>query len=654
MPPPESPLREGLGGMHTFFTLVPPVAYWMIVLLWTIILVVLVRKLRSAPTRDRTISLLVFVLALDAFRTLLESVFFGAYWNAIYGIFPDSWRVALQDPILVAIPKLVTVAVGILIVVLLLRRWFPAAEQARALAAPSLQQSRLQTVRAEMKYQRIVEMSLDVICTLDAASCFVDVSPRSHDIWGYAPEEMIGRCFTDFLHPDDRACSLEEAEAIRRGVTSGSYENRHLHKDGHIVYMMWSSVWSEQDQLFYAVARDVTRRHALETRRRELEERLHQSQRLESVGQLTGGVAHDFNNLLTVILGNAKLLEDKLRGDAELRRVVETTHIAAQRGAELTQRLLTFSRRQSLEPRRLDPNRLMRGVEALMRRLLGERIEIRLDLDPAPWPIHVDPLQLESAVINLGVNARDAMPGGGELTIRTTHWHLNHSIADPAAGEEIGAGEYVAISVRDGGTGMTPEVLARVFEPFYTTKEKGKGSGLGLSMVYGFVRQSGGHVLIDTAPGRGTTVTLLFPRDAGELSEERPNEAAGATLAQGGGEIVLLAEDNELVRVYTAELLRKLGYRVIEAEDGPDALAALKRHSDIALLLSDMMMPGGMTGVELARAARQARPGLRVLLTSGYVDEDGRQDATAEDLRVLRKPYHGAQLAQALREVLGK
>jgi len=629
--------------MYAFFALVPPVAYWVIVVLWTIILVVLVRKLRAAPRRHPAVVLLVVVLALDAFRTLLESVYFGAYWSAIYGVFPDDWRVALQNPVFVAIPKLVTVVVGLLVLFLLLRRWFPADEQAREAAQRSLSDSQAQAARAETKYRRIVETSLDVICTLDAAGCFVDVSPRSRAIWGYAPEEMIGKCFTDFTHPDDREGTLAETAAIHAGASTDSFENRYLHKDGHVVYMMWSSVWSPADRLFYAVARDVSRRHGLEIKRRELEERLHQSQRLESVGQLTGGVAHDFNNLLTVILGNAKLLEERLANDPELRRIVETTHVAAQRGADLTQRLLAFSRRQALEPRSIDVNELVRGADALLRRLLGDHIGIRLALDEAAWPIHADPLQLESALINLGVNARDAMANGGTLAIRT----FNRTVP---AGEEIAAGDYVAIEVTDDGSGMSREIASRVFEPFFTTKDIGKGSGLGLSMVYGFVRQSGGHVRLASALGKGTTVTLLFPRDVDGVPEAAP--AKTATVAPNGSETILITEDNELVRTYTGELLRKLGYRVLEAESGADAVALLAQNPDIDVLFSDMMMPGGMTGADLARRARGMRPGLKILLTSGYVDIGTASGPTIEGIRILRKPYRGEDLAQALRDVV--
>ena len=370
--------------MHGFFDVFPALSYWITATVWTIIVVVLVAKLRAAPRQHTAVSTLVVVLTLDAFRTLIESLYFGVYWSAVFGVLPVYLRDDLQNPIYVGVLKLVTVGSGLLVLVILIRRWFPAEEQARGLVAQSLQQSRLQAVQAEARYRRIVETSLDVICTIDAEGRFVDLSPRSRDMWGYAPDEMIGRKFIDFVHPDDREGTMAETAAIHAGTATDSFENRYVHKDGHVVHMMWSSVWSVPDKLFYAVARDVSRRRDLEIRRRDLEERLQQSQRLESVGQLTGGVAHDFNNLLTVILGNAKLLEERLSGDPDLRRIVETTHVAAQHGADLTQRLLAFSRRQSLEPTSLDVNKLVAGVELLLRRLLGEHIDIRLDLDETP------------------------------------------------------------------------------------------------------------------------------------------------------------------------------------------------------------------------------------------------------------------------------
>ncbi|MFN4281726.1 MAG: PAS domain S-box protein [Alphaproteobacteria bacterium] len=638
--------------MQGFFDVFPALSYWITASVWAIIVVVLLAKLRAAPRQHTAVTTLVLVLTLDAFRTLIESLYFGIYWSAVFGVLPPEWRDQLQNPLYVGVLKLVTVGTGLVVLVILLRRWLPADAHTRELVAESLQKSRMQTVQAEAKYRRIVETSLDVICTIDAEGRFVDLSPRCRDMWGYAPEEMAGRKFLDFVHPEDREGSEAEAAAIRAGTATDSFENRYVHKDGHVVHMMWSAVWSPADQLFYSVARDVSRRRELEIKRRDLEERLQQSQRLDSVGQLTGGVAHDFNNLLTVILGNAKLLEEKLASDADLRRIVETTHIAAQRGAELTQRLLAFSRRQALDPKAIDVNKLVGGVELLLRRLLGEHIDIRLDLDPEMWGIFVDPLQLESAVINLGVNARDAMPAGGRLTIRTYRCGVGAGQTQITCDGEMGPGEYAAIAVIDDGGGMSAETRDKAFEPFFTTKGLGKGSGLGLSMVYGFVKQSGGHVLLESAPGLGTTVTLFFPRDERVGAESAPMPAV-ANAAPSGHETVLIAEDNDLVRTYTAELLRKLGYVALEAASGAEALALLERHPGVDVLFSDLMMPGGMTGVELARRARAMRPGLKTLLTSGYVESAASSGATAEGIRILRKPYQGQELAKALRETLG-
>ena len=638
--------------MQGFFDVFPALSYWITASVWAIIVVVLLAKLRAAPRQHTAVTTLVLVLTLDAFRTLIESLYFGVYWSAVFGVFPAGWRDQLQNPIYVGVLKLVTVGTGLVVLVILLRRWLPADAHMRELAAQSLQQSRLRTARAESKHRRIVEMSLDVICTIDAEGRFVDLSPRCRDIWGYTPEEMIGKKFLDFVHPDDREGSEAEAAAIHAGTATDSFENRYVRKDGRVVYMMWSAVWSPPDQLFYSVARDVSRRRELEIKRRELEERLQQSQRLESVGQLTGGVAHDFNNLLTVILGNAKLLEEKLANDADLRRIVETTHVAAQRGAELTQRLLAFSRRQALEPQTIDVNKLVAGVELLLRRLIGEHIDIRLELDSEMWGIFADPLQLESALINLGVNARDAMPAGGRLTIRTYRCGVGAGQTQLTCDGEMGPGEYAAIVVLDDGAGMSAETRDKAFEPFFTTKGLGKGSGLGLSMVYGFVKQSGGHVLLESAPGQGTAVTLFFPRDErAAIGSAAPPAAASAAL--NGHETVLIAEDNDLVRTYTAELLRKLGYQVLEAGSGAEAMALLERHPAVDLLFTDMMMPGGMTGIDLARRARDLRPDLKTLLTSGYVESAASSGATAEGMRILRKPYQGQELAKALREILG-
>ena len=376
-----------------------------------------------------------------------------------------------------------------------------------------------------------------------------------------------------------------------------------------------------------------------------LEEQLRQSQRLESLGQLTGGVAHDFNNLLTVILGNAEMLGEELEGSAALQPLANVIVEAAQRGAHLTQRLLAFARRQALEPRVVDVNQLVAHLDALVRRTLGHHIAIAIEPGAAVWPALVDPTQLDDALLNLCLNARDAMPQGGQLTIRTA----NVRPADCAQRRPtaLGDGDYVMLAVTDTGTGIAPEHLARVFEPFFTTKEKGKGTGLGLAMTYGFAKQSGGHVEIESQPGRGTTVRLYLPRGSGIPDQPAAGLAPQVPVQRAGtSHTIMLVEDDVLVRRYARDQLLAIGYAVLEAGSGPEALALLERHESVDLLFTDVAMPD-MSGRELADLARKKRPGLRVLYTSGYAQEaivhDGRLDA---GVQLLAKPYRREELAR--------
>lgn len=386
---------------------------------------------------------------------------------------------------------------------------------------------------------------------------------------------------------------------------------------------------------------DVTERHRLE-------EELRQSQRLDAIGQLVGGVAHDFNNLLTVIMGNNELLVHELADDEDRRELATTALVAAQRGAELTQRLLAFARRQALAPRAVEVNGLVREMHGLLRRTLGEQIDIEVVRNEALWTALVDPAQLEGAILNLAINARDAMVGGGRMTIQTANVELDESYSEQHVDALPGA--YVQIAVSDTGTGIAPEHLLHVFDPFFTTKASGRGTGLGLSMVYGFVKQSGGHARIYSEVGHGTTVRLYLPRAAGPAEAQDPITPAAVT---GGSEKILLVEDDELVRRYATDALTALGYRVFVAPDGPLALGLLKENDDIALLFTDVIMPGGMNGRELADAALAVRPRLRVLYTSGYTENaivhDGRLDP---DVRLLSKPYRRADLALAIRAAL--
>ncbi len=466
---------------------------------------------------------------------------------------------------------------------------------------------------------------------------------------GYAVEELppCTESWRKVVHPDDldRVATVQQA-AFRDGAESWEVGYRLVRRDGEVLHVL--------DRAFLMrnadgeVIREVGGLTDI-SQRVEYEERLHQAQRLEAIGQLTGGIAHDFNNLLTVILGNAELLAERVAGDERSHRLAEMTGSAAQRGAELTNRLLTFARRQTLHPKVVDVNRLIAGMDGLLRRALGEEIEFEIVRGGGLWHPLADPAQLESAILNLCINARDAMPGGGRLSIETANVHLDDSYA--ADHDDVRPGQYVMIAVADTGLGMTPAVIAQAFEPFYTTKGVGKGSGLGLSVVYGFVKQSGGHVKIYSEVGEGTAVKVYLPR-ADAAAGPQP-DAARQAQQHGGHERILVVEDDDLVRTHVTEQVQALGYTVVTAANGPEAIAILRSGEPFDLLFTDVVMPGGMNGRQVADEARRLRPGLRVLFTSGYTENaivhHGRLD---RGVHLINKPYRRQELARKLRLVL--
>ncbi|WP_448041076.1 ATP-binding protein [Bradyrhizobium liaoningense] len=382
----------------------------------------------------------------------------------------------------------------------------------------------------------------------------------------------------------------------------------------------------------------------------DLSQKLSQSQKMEAMGQLTGGVAHDFNNLLTVILGNAEHLGDRLTGNKELRGIAGDIATAAERGSDLTKSLLAFARKQPLRPRDIDIAERVLGMEQLLRRTLGEHIECRFAFDRDLWPASVDPGQLTTALLNLVLNARDAMPEGGKLTVEIRNSSLGESDLD--VNGEPRPGDYVMVAVTDTGSGMNSEVASRAFEPFFTTKEVGKGTGLGLSMVYGFAQQSGGLVQMRSEPGQGSVVKLFFPRTAAALNE--PPIAAERSIASDGSQTILLVEDDDMVRAYVESELKTLGYRVVATSNGPAALEKLRQPGEIHLLFTDVVMPGGMFGPELARQAMSLRPGLKVLFTSGYSQSPVRTPDQIGDARILTKPFRRKDLAAMLRATLSE
>jgi PAS domain S-box-containing protein len=414
-------------------------------------------------------------------------------------------------------------------------------------------------------------------------------------------------------------------------------------------------------RLFEAAQREVDERRRaeaalqdlnanLEIEVRERTGALRQAQKMEAVGQLTGGIAHDFNNLLQVIVGNLETILRNLPEDmVRLRRTATHAMTGAKRAAALTQRLLAFARRQALDPKPLDANVLVRGMSELLRRSLGETVEVEIVLGGGLWRTEADPNELESALLNLAVNARDAMPTSGKLTIETSNSYLDEAYA--ARNAEVTPGQYILISVTDTGTGMDQETLSRVFEPFFTTKSEGKGTGLGLSQVYGFVKQSHGHVKLYSELGEGTTVKIYLPRLVGNFAERDLGDQTLVPEA-AAGEVILVVEDDKDVRAYSVGALRELGYTVIEAADGPSALAALESHR-VDLIFTDVVLPGGMSGAEVVARARATQPGLKALFTSGYsrnaIVHHGRLD---HGVNLLTKPFTYEELAAKVRDIL--
>jgi PAS domain S-box-containing protein len=494
---------------------------------------------------------------------------------------------------------------------------------------------------SEARYRLLAENSTDIIARVDLQGVRRYVSPACRDILGYEPEELIGQRVADFVHTEDRDGLVAATCQLKfRPVAQLTQTYRHRHKDGH-----WIWLESRRQAIrdaeghpveFVSVMRDITER-------RRLEERLRQSQKMEAVGQLTGGIAHDFNNLLTVILGNAEILADDST-DPEFQALARIIEEAASRGADLTQKLLAFGRRQSLEPEPLMLDEVVQRMMGLLKRTLGEHIEIRTATRSTTSAALADRTLLENAILNLALNARDAMPQGGTLTIRT-----GEKIARRRDGHNPAVQPVVFITVSDTGTGMDPETLEHVFEPFFTTKEVGQGSGLGLAMVYGFAEQSGGNVKIQSKVGKGTSVTMLLPAVSREAEQ---SEGRDATKSERGRERILVVEDEPSVRQFVCSRLASLGYKVKAVATGLEALKVLDRDKGYDLLFTDVMLPQGMSGVELAERAREVSPRLKVLLTSGYPEEAFKGGGRSNGMPLLRKPYRREQLAAAVRSIL--
>ena len=566
----------------------------------------------------------------------------------------------------------------------------------RAEAAAALTRAEAERRRIEARYELIVESATEfAIITTDLAGSITAWNTGAETILGWTREEAVGHAIAMIFTEEDRATAIPEAEmgnALARGRAGD--DRWHLRNDGSRFFasgVMLPKRDAGQVLGFLKILRDRTKEREAEeakadmnaqlerlvtertaelsdanarllseaAQRQQAEDQLRQSQKMEAVGRLTGGIAHDFNNLLTVVKGSLDLASRRIRSgsaDERVSRLIDQAVEGADRAAALTHRLLAFSRQQPLAPEPIDANRLVNGMSDLLRRTIGEDIAIETVRSGGLWKTHADPNQLENALLNLAVNARDAMPDGGKLTIETANAHLDEAYARTR--QDVSAGRYVMIAVCDTGSGMSPEVVAQAFEPFFTTKPVGKGTGLGLSQVCGFAKQSGGHVAIYSEPGHGTTIKLYLPRfrvSTDTVKHPSQDRAQIESPHTGNGELILVIEDESSVREFTTLALQEAGYTVLAAEDGPTGLALLDANPSISMLFTDVVLIGPLNGRKVADEALRRRPELPVLFTTGYtrnaIIHHGRLD---EDVKLITKPFTAAELAAKVSEILGR
>ena len=512
----------------------------------------------------------------------------------------------------------------------------------------------------EAMYAAILEAAVDAIITIDPDGLIQSVNGAAVKMFGYAAKEMIGRNVT-MLMPEpyasehdgylDRYLKTHEARIIGIGrEVSGRRKNGDIFPMDLAV----GEARFEGRIMFTGIIRDISAIKKNVAEQERLESELRRAQKMEALGQLTGGVAHDFNNLLAVILGNLEMIEEEVDRSGFLADAIRDALEATKMGSQLTNRLLAFARRQPLSPQVVDLNTLVIGMSDMLQRSLGGSVRVNMVIAKGLWETMADPGQIENALLNLAINARDAMPKGGDLTIETSNvsgWPRRK------------ARDFVRLTIADEGTGMPPEVLERAFDPFFTTKQAGKGTGLGLSMVYGFVKQSGGNISVDSTPGKGTTIMIDLPRASTDQAAE--SDVGSGTATSPGSERILVVEDDARVRRVSVRRLVSLGYEVVEAASGEAALDILAERNDIDLVFSDIVMPGGMTGMDLAEQVNKRHPDIMVLLTSGYtsgvIDEAGArlddEDSLGLELRsgawsILRKPHTKDELAVRIREIL--
>jgi hypothetical protein len=537
---------------------------------------------------------------------------------------------------------------------------FDVTEMHQAQAALQESEARLRALNAELE-RRVIErtqargrtwqVSPDLLGAVNARGYFETSNPAWESVLGWSEAEVAGMSIFELLHPDDVERSRAGFARTLQGQPAIRFPNRYRCKDGSYRWISWVGV--PEDGLIYCSGRDITEEKAAEEELLRAQEALRQSQKMEAVGQLTGGIAHDFNNLLAGISGSLEVLEKRLReGRTDVARHIEAARGAARRAAALTQRLLAFSRRQTLDPRPLDANKLIAGMEELIRRTVGPDVAVEVVGAGGLWMTRVDPSQLENSLLNLCINARDAMaPRGGRLTIETANKWLDER---EARSRDIPPGQYISLCVTDTGTGMAPEVIARAFDPFFTTKPLGQGTGLGLSMIYGFVRQSGGQIRIYSEPGKGTTMCLYLPRHTGPMEEEIAAPRF-ERVDRGDGETILVVDDEATIRMLIVDALEESGFVTLAADDGAGALRLLQSDARIDLLITDVGLPGGMNGRQVADAALAMRPGLKVLFITGYAENAVVGNGHLQPgMAVVTKPFVVAELAGRVRDMIDR
>ncbi|MEE5103077.1 response regulator [Pseudomonas alliivorans] len=522
----------------------------------------------------------------------------------------------------------------------------------RALIEELIEQEKQQTAKLEQRTQELDtfwKISPDPLAILDFNGIFLSVNPAWNALLGRTERELVGTSIMDLLHPDD-VVNTQNALTHTIHHVLPLFENRYQHIDGTYHWFGWTA--APGNGVIFALGKHLTHEKQRIEALRITEEALRQSQKMEAVGQLTGGLAHDFNNLLMGVTGNMELLQSRVKQGrfTELDRYIGSALEGSRRAASLTHRLLAFSRRQTLAPKATDVDQLIAGMDELIRRTVGPAIDMQVHTTQGLWSIMVDPHQLENSLLNLCINAKDAMPDGGQLLIETGNRYLD---SPTAAKYELTAGRYVELTVSDTGTGMAKEVMGRAFDPFFTTKPIGMGTGLGLSMIYGFARQSGGGVGIFSEVGKGAQLSILLPMFEGEAEPVEFECAAPVPSQNAGGETILVVDDEPTVRLLITEVLEELGYLVLQADRGAAALEILQSKAAIDLLVTDVGLPGGMNGRQVADAARAVRPDLKILFVTGYAENAALAHDTLEPgMYVLPKPFSIAAMTGRVTELL--